>query len=83
MQKGVPEIERPPSIIYVAVYDYEPRTPGDLLFKKGDHLEIIDNNHTDWWRARSRTNHMEGYVPANYVAPVRSIEAEPYAYIAL
>ncbi|KAK4004995.1 hypothetical protein OUZ56_006720 [Daphnia magna] len=78
--QGVPEIERPPSIIYVAVYDYEPRTPGDLLFKKGDHLEIIDNNHTDWWRARSRTNHMEGYVPANYVAPVRSIEAEPWYF---
>ncbi|XP_057372283.1 tyrosine-protein kinase Src42A-like [Daphnia carinata] len=79
-QQDVPDIQRPSSNICVAVYDYEPRTPGELLFKKGDHLEIIDDSHTDWWRARSRTSHMEGYVPANYVAPVRSIEAEPWYF---
>ncbi len=31
----------------------------------------------DWWFARSKTSKAEGYIPSNYVAKLKSIEAEP------
>ena len=46
-------------------------------FEQGEHLEILDDSHADWWRARNLQNDMEGYVPSNYIAPLKSIEAEP------
>ncbi|CAB4061621.1 FRK [Lepeophtheirus salmonis] len=44
-----------PIKIFVALYDYEVRTNEDLSFKKGEHLEIINDTQGDWWFARSRT----------------------------
>ena len=69
--------QRMSGMIYVALYDYQSRTDGDLAFHSHELLEIIDQSHSDWWRARSKITHMEGYIPSNYVAPVKSIEAEP------
>lgn len=61
----------------MTLYDYEKRSDDDMSFKQGEHLEILDDSHTDWWRARSLNTQREGYVPSNYVAPLKSIEAEP------
>ncbi|KAF2347906.1 SH3 domain [Trinorchestia longiramus] len=63
--------------IFVALYDYDARTDEDLSFKKGEHLEILDDTQGDWWFARSRGTKREGYIPSNYVAKLKSIEAEP------
>lgn len=63
--------------IFVALYDYEARTDEDLSFKKGDQLEIINDTQGDWWYARSRATGQCGYIPSNYVAKLKSIEAEP------
>ena len=38
--------------VFVALYDYEARTDEDLSFKKGEHLEIINDTQGDWWFAR-------------------------------
>ena len=62
--------------LFVALYDYDARTDEDLSFKKGDHLEIL-NTQYHWWFARSKASKMEGYIPSNYVAKLKSIEAEP------
>ena len=62
--------------IYVALYDYDARTDEDLSFKKGEHLEILNDTQRDWWFARSRATRQEGYIPSNYVAKLKSIEAE-------
>lgn len=32
----------------------------------------------DWWLARSKKTRQEGYIPSNYVAKLKSIEAEPW-----
>ncbi|XP_040565036.1 tyrosine-protein kinase Src42A [Lepeophtheirus salmonis] len=69
-----------PIKIFVALYDYEVRTNEDLSFKKGEHLEIINDTQGDWWFARSRTTKLEGYIPSNYVAKLKSIEAEPWYF---
>ncbi|KAH9364255.1 hypothetical protein HPB48_000381 [Haemaphysalis longicornis] len=58
-------------------YDYDARTDEDLSFKKGEHLEILNDTQGDWWFARSKSTKQEGYIPSNYVAKLKSIEAEP------
>ena len=63
--------------IFVALYDYDARTDEDLSFKKGEHLEILNDTQGDWWFARSKSTKLEGYIPSNYVAKLKSIEAEP------
>ncbi|XP_019623821.1 PREDICTED: tyrosine-protein kinase Src42A-like isoform X1 [Branchiostoma belcheri] len=73
------------SKIFVALYDYDARTEEDLSFKKGDHLEVINDSTGDWWLARTLKQaapgvRKEGYIPSNYVAKVRSIEAEPWYF---
>jgi fyn-related kinase len=40
--------------VFVALYDYDARTDEDLSFKKGEHLEIINDTQGDWWFARYR-----------------------------
>lgn len=77
----IPEPEMPgPSIgakVFVALYDYDARTDEDLSFRKGEHLEILNDTQGDWWLARSKATKQEGYIPSNYVAKLKSIEAEP------
>ena len=67
-QKGV--------AVFVALYDYDARTNEDLTFKKGERLQVIDNNDGDWWLARSLDSQLEGYIPSNYVAPEQSVSAQ-------
>jgi len=79
---GTPSRETPEAASglpqFVALYDYEARTIEDLSFKKGEIVEIINDTQGDWWFARSRTTRLEGYIPSNYVAKVKSLESEPY-----
>ena len=65
---------------YIALYDYSARTEEDLSFNAGDKLEALDKGAGEWWFARALTGvsaSKQGYIPANYVAPVESIDAEP------
>jgi len=76
----LPEPEVTPGInskVFVALYDYDARTDEDLSFRKGEHLEILNDTQGDWWLARSKGSKQEGYIPSNYVAKLKSIEAEP------
>lgn len=66
--------------IFIALYDYEARTAEDLRFQKGEQLEIINDTQGDWWLAQSKLTGEKGYIPSNYVARYRSIEAEPWYF---
>lgn len=66
--------------VFIALYDYEGRTEEDLSFEKDEHLEILDNKQGDWWFARSKKTRSRGYIPSNYVAKLKSIEAEPWFF---
>ncbi|KAK7905092.1 hypothetical protein WMY93_017699 [Mugilogobius chulae] len=68
---------------YVALYDYVSRTPEDLTIRAGDKLQVLDTEREGWWFARALTGisaDERGYIPANRVAPVDSIEAEPWYF---
>ena len=66
----------PKGPIFIALFDYDQRTSEDLSFKKGERLEIINNQDGDWWQARSLDSMREGYIPSNYVAEYKTIQAE-------
>ncbi|XP_008411070.1 tyrosine-protein kinase HCK isoform X1 [Poecilia reticulata] len=51
----------------IALFDYEAIHEGDLGFKKGDKLRILEESG-EWWRAMSISTGKEGYIPSNYVA---------------
>ena len=65
-----------PFIQCVALYDYDARSDDDLSFRKGETLEILNSKDGDWWFARSPVTGKEGYLPSNYVAEQRTVEAE-------
>ncbi|XP_066266554.1 tyrosine-protein kinase Yes-like isoform X1 [Branchiostoma lanceolatum] len=67
-------------LLFQALYDYEARTEDDLSFKKGDLLQIVNNNDGDWWMAQSMTTNQQGYVPSNYIAPSASVESEDWYF---
>lgn len=75
------EVSAPgPLKVFVALYDYDARTDEDLSFRKGEHLEIINDTQGDWWYARSKTSKSEGYIPSNYVAKLKSLESEAWYF---
>ena len=62
----------------VAKYDYDDELEGDLAFKKGDVLEIVDHSHKDWWQAISERTGLRGNVPSNYVGPKFGADLEAH-----
>lgn len=79
-----PEAPRPQGSYFVALFDYQARTAEDLSFCAGDKLQVLDTSHEGWWLARhlekrgaGSGQQLEGYIPSNYVAEDRSLQAEP------
>jgi len=52
------------------------RSPRHLHTFTGETLQIINNSDGDWWFARSLKSGKEGYIPSNYVAPLKSVQAQ-------
>ncbi len=67
-----------PSIVesvVIAMYSYNARQEGDLSFRKGEKLEIVEKIDPDWWTARHLETGEVGYIPSNYVG-TSAIESE-------
>ena len=62
--------------LFVGKHNYSARTDEDLSFEKGDLLYIMNSNDIDWWYAKSKSTGKEGYIPSNYVAKYKSLDAE-------
>ncbi|XP_005409816.1 PREDICTED: tyrosine-protein kinase FRK isoform X2 [Chinchilla lanigera] len=82
--------ERSHSQYFVALFDYQARTAEDLSFRAGDKLQVLDSSHEGWWWARhlekredSAGQQLQGYIPSNYVAEDRSLQAEPWFFGAI
>lgn len=48
-----------------ALYDFEPNEEGELAFKEGDLIRVIDSAYKDWWKGEYRGQ--IGIFPVNYV----------------
>uniref|UniRef100_A0A0R3RPF1 SH3 domain-containing protein n=1 Tax=Elaeophora elaphi TaxID=1147741 RepID=A0A0R3RPF1_9BILA len=62
--------------LFVALFDYDARTDEDLSFKKDELLYILNDMQGDWWYAKSKTTNLSGYIPSNYVAREKSLDAQ-------
>ncbi|MEQ2164477.1 hypothetical protein GOODEAATRI_007010, partial [Goodea atripinnis] len=78
-----PGFKMPDGERYIALFDYSARTADDLNFNTGDILEVLDSTAGEWWLATAITGisvNKSGYIPANYVALMESIDAEPWYF---
>lgn len=58
----------PPVLEYVeALYNFEPQQDGDLGFKAGDKIQVLEKPSAEWYRGRLGND--EGMFPSNYVKP--------------
>lgn len=48
-----------------ALYDFVPSEPGELQFRKGDVIAVIESVYKDWWKGSLRGQ--TGIFPLNYV----------------
>lgn len=73
-----------------ALYDFQPSEPGELQFKRGDIIAVLESVYKDWWKGSLRGQ--TGIFPLNYVEklqdPTREelereaqMEAEVFAQI--
>lgn len=68
--------------VYRAIYDYEPRSEGELAIQDGDLLFILDkSDDDDWWRAKKKATddqdeEPEGLIPNNYIDEVTILLAD-------
>ncbi|KJE91304.1 hypothetical protein CAOG_02460 [Capsaspora owczarzaki ATCC 30864] len=62
---------------FVALFDFDATTTGDLGFKKGDTLLIINKDDANWWTAKASATGKVGTIPANYVVPIPAENEKP------
>ncbi|KAK4188992.1 hypothetical protein QBC35DRAFT_450747 [Podospora australis] len=64
-----PPVKRKPEEFVVALYDFTGQGQGDLSFKEGDRIKIVEKTQTDqdWWKGE--LNGVQGSFPANYCKP--------------
>lgn len=48
-----------------ALYDFQPSEPGELQFRKGDVIAVLESVYKDWWKGTLRGQ--TGIFPLNYV----------------
>ncbi|EKM60361.1 uncharacterized protein PHACADRAFT_246220 [Phanerochaete carnosa HHB-10118-sp] len=65
--KPKPKAAEPEKQYVVALYDFEAQADGDLDFKTGDRIEVVERTGSaeDWWTGRLRGR--QGVFPGNYV----------------
>jgi hypothetical protein len=61
--------------VVIAMYSYNARHDGDLTFRKGEKLEIVEKNDPDWWTVKRLETGEVGYIPSNYVGTT-ALESE-------
>ena len=62
-----PPAYSPPVDTVVALYDYTAQAEGDLSFRAGDRIEVVQRTASaeDWWTGK--LNGVQGVFPGNYV----------------
>lgn len=65
-KKKPPPPPRPVNFV-TALYDFDGQGAGDLVFREGDRIRVIQktNSTDDWWEGELRG--VQGAFPANYV----------------
>lgn len=60
--------------LFVALYEFQSGGENQLPLRKGEQVRVLSYNRSgEWCEAQSRSGSV-GWVPANYIAPVNSLE---------
>lgn len=51
-----------------ALFDFDPQEEGELGFRRGDFIQVLDNSDPNWWKGGCHGQ--TGMFPRNYVKPV-------------
>ncbi|XP_058848301.1 growth factor receptor-bound protein 2-A isoform X3 [Acipenser ruthenus] len=51
-----------------ALFDFDPQEDGELGFRRGDFIQVLDNSDPNWWKGACHSQ--TGMFPRNYVTPV-------------
>ncbi|OON17892.1 SH3 domain protein, partial [Opisthorchis viverrini] len=62
--------------LHVSLYVYSARTEEEIPLQKGDVVAVLNDKDPDWWFVEHLKTSNKGYIPAAYVAPQGSVEAE-------
>ncbi|KAL6709879.1 ESCRT-0 subunit protein hse1 [Coniothyrium glycines] len=57
-----------------ALFDFQPSEPGELQFRKGDIIAVLESVYKDWWKGSLRGQ--TGIFPLNYVEKLQDPTAE-------
>lgn len=57
-----------------ALFDFQPSEPGELQFRKGDTIAVLESVYKDWWKGSLRGQ--TGIFPLNYVEKLQDPTAE-------
>ncbi|CAG8541360.1 16426_t:CDS:10, partial [Acaulospora morrowiae] len=61
--------------MYKGLYDFMTEDDGELSFKKGDILEVMEKDDNGWWLAKNDDG--QGWVPSNYLEEVKVAAPKP------
>ena len=70
-----PSTPDPSHPLYIAIHTFSSELDGDLNFKKGDQLYIINQDNKNWWYARAKDSGEKGYIPVNYITRASASKA--------
>ncbi|XP_067859536.1 GRB2-related adapter protein-like [Heptranchias perlo] len=60
------ELQKPGHV--QACFDFSPQDPTELVFYRGDIIEVVESVDPNWWKGRCRGR--TGFFPRNYVQPM-------------
>lgn len=58
---------QPEEYLVQAMYDFTPQEAGELEFRRGNIITVIDKTDDNWWEGE--IGNRRGYFPATYVTP--------------
>ncbi|XP_071797799.1 growth factor receptor-bound protein 2-like [Asterias amurensis] len=57
--------------VAVAEFDFTAQEDGEMTFRKGDHIEILQKADADWWKGKLKGREERGLFPASYVKIIK------------
>ncbi|XP_006993691.1 growth factor receptor-bound protein 2 [Peromyscus maniculatus bairdii] len=65
--RDIEQVPQQPTYVQ-ALFDFDPQEDGELGFRRGDFIHVIDNSDPNWWKGACHGQ--TGMFPRNYVTPV-------------
>ncbi|MGH0189461.1 UNVERIFIED_CONTAM: hypothetical protein FKN15_035754 [Acipenser sinensis] len=72
--RDIEQVPQHPTYVQ-ALFDFDPQEDGELGFRRGDFIQVLDNSDPNWWKGACHSQ--TGMFPRNYVTPVnRNMNAQ-------